>query len=279
MSKCYRYPLVLFILSSFIGCGKKQSSDNIVPTDSIAKQDTKQAMRVLKIDARKIGPDKSSEQSRIEDAIRLMNENKNLEIVGYWVGTFGHNKINIALAGITNDQAIGYTVCAGNYRPITGQVNVQGDSIYIFDMDEPGTDPYDGHFQFVIDTEKKTLEGSWSPFKKGSATAKKFNLTKQEYTYRTNVGNYPQASDRLLTEIDVENMLEEELAFMRNEIYARHGYSFKDKAMRSAFDTTSWYIPMGIDIRENLTDVEVQNIDLIYQYEEYYAENYDSYGR
>ena len=74
-------------------------------------------------------------------------------------------------------------------------------------------------------------------------------------------------------------MLEDELEVMRNEIYARHGYSFKDKEMRTRFDSTSWYIPMGVDIREQLTDIEVQNIDLIYRYEEYYAENYDSYGR
>ena len=56
-------------------------------------------------------------------------------------------------------------------------------------------------------------------------------------------------------------------------------YSFNDKDMRARFDSTSWYIPMGVDIREKLTDIEVQNIDLIYRYEEYYAENYDSYGR
>ena len=66
---------------------------------------------------------------------------------------------------------------------------------------------------------------------------------------------------------------------MRNEIYARHGYSFKDKAMRQVFDTVSWYMPMGIDIRDDLTDIEVQNIDLIYLYESYQEENYDDYGR
>ena len=49
--------------------------------------------------------------------------------------------------------------------------------------------------------------------------------------------------------------------------------------MRQVFDTVSWYMPMGIDIRDDLTDIEVQNIDLIYLYESYQEENYDDYGR
>ncbi|MBK8290124.1 MAG: YARHG domain-containing protein [Flammeovirgaceae bacterium] len=78
---------------------------------------------------------------------------------------------------------------------------------------------------------------------------------------------------------DVENLLPAELEFMRNEIYARHGYSFKDREDRMQFDSIDWYIPMGIDIRDKLTDIEVQNIDLVYTYEEYYNESYDDYGR
>jgi hypothetical protein len=276
MKSCFCYSIILlFFVAS---CGKKQTSGNNI-ADSAPVSDTTSVMKPIKIDARKIGPEKSSEQERIEDAIKQMEKNKSLPIVGYWVGAFGKNKINIALAGISNDRAIGYTVCAGNYRPIEGSVSVQGDSIYTFQMKEPGTDQYDGEFHFIINTNKGVMEGSWEPFRKGAASPKKFILSKRTFEYNTDVGIYPQASSELLGEADVENMLEEELEVMRNEIYARHGYSFKDKEMRARFDSTSWYIPMGVDIREQLTDIEVQNIDLIYRYEEYYAENYDSYGR
>lgn len=271
----YSFFFIFFLAS----CGKKEGSESKTAGDDSVSTDTTSIMRTVKINARKIGPEKSSEQERIEEAIKLMTKNKSLSIVGYWVGAFGKNKINIALAGISNDQAIGYTVCAGNYRPIEGNVSVQGDSIYTFQMKEPGTDQYDGEFHFVINANKETMEGSWSPFKKGAASDKKFTLTKKTFVYNTDVGIYPQASGELLSEADVENMLVEELVVMRNEIYARHGYSFEDKVMRARFDSTSWYIPMGVDIRELLTDIEVQNIDLIYRYEEYYEENYDSYGR
>ena len=270
----YSFIFLLFLAS----CGKKETTENKTSASEPAS-DTASIMKPVKIDARRIGPAKSSEQEKIEEAIRQMDRNKSQPIVGYWVGAFGKNKINIALAGISNDQAIGYTVCAGNYRPIEGKVSVQGDSIYTFQMNEPGTDEYDGEFHFTINTNKGVMEGLWVPFKKGAASSKKFTLTKKAFEYNTDVGIYPQASSEILGEADIENMLEEELEIMRNEIYARHGYSFKDKEMRARFDSTSWYIPMGVDIREQLTDIEVQNIDLIYRYEEYYKENYDSYGR
>lgn len=277
MKSFFAYSLILTFC--LLACGKKETTKDKTATSNSVSTDTTSVMKPVKIDARKIGPEKSSEQERIEDAIEQMEKNKSLPVAGYWVGAFGKNKINIALAGISNDQAIGYTVCAGNYRPIEGKVSVQGDSIYTFQMKEPGTDQYDGEFNFSINTNKGLMEGSWAPFKKGAASAKKFVLTKKTFEYNTDVGMYPQASSELLGEADVENMLEEELEVMRNEIYARHGYSFKDKEMRARFDSTSWYMPMGVDIREQLTDIEVQNIDLIYRYEEYYAENYDSYGR
>ncbi len=66
---------------------------------------------------------------------------------------------------------------------------------------------------------------------------------------------------------------------IRNEIYARHGYSFRNFKIRRIFDAKDWYIPMSIDIRDQLTEMEAYNIDLLYNYEEYYEEYYDEYGR
>jgi outer membrane lipoprotein-sorting protein len=257
-----------------MACGKKNSQQEItvsVDTSSVP-------VVAVKIDARKIGPQKSVEQMQIDEAIEKLEANKDQAVVGYWVGAFGKNKINIAVSEVKEGTAIGYTVCAGNFRPVSGTVKIEGDSLFKFEMNEPGTDQYDGHFNFVINTSSKVMNGSWSPFKKGAASAKQFSLSKTAFEYNAEAGELP-ASSRLLTEEDVSNLDEGELELMRNEIYARHGYSFKNKEMRQRFDTTSWYIPMGIDIRDKLTDTEVTNIDLIYRYEEYLAENYDSYGR
>jgi hypothetical protein len=82
-----------------------------------------------------------------------------------------------------------------------------------------------------------------------------------------------------LTEEDVDNLVGEELEIMRNEIYARHGYSFRNKKMRSYFAEKDWYVPMGIDIREQLTEDEAKYIQLIKRFESYFDEYYDDYGR
>lgn len=258
-----------------VACAPKKEAP--VRQDAVAAPEAPVVLAVKK-DARKIGPEKPDEQTRIDEAIEKLEANAGQPGIGYWVGMFGKNKINIAIAEIKDGKALGYTVCAGNFRPVSGTVTT-GEDTYQLVLDEPGTDQYDGHFIFAISLSTDSLEGTWTPFKKGIVADKHFTLGKTAYAYNPGNGQYPEASSRLLEEADVYNMKEEELEFMRNEIYARHGYSFKDINDRRQFDNISWYIPMGIDIRDKLTDIEVQNIDLIYRFEEYYHESYDDYGR
>ena len=154
-----------------------------------------------------------------------------------------------------------------------------GNGKYEFFLKEPGDDPYDGIFEFTVDLNSSSLSGRWTPWEERGNSTRQYTLNKRNFVYRTDVGEYPQASTKKLEYLDVENMLEEELSLMRNEIYARHGYSFKNKDMRYYFEQFDWYMPMGVDIRSQLTEIEAQNIDLIYGYESYYEEYYDDYGR
>jgi hypothetical protein len=66
---------------------------------------------------------------------------------------------------------------------------------------------------------------------------------------------------------------------MRNEIYARHGYTFQLADMRQHFDKQDWYMAVSQDITDNLTETERKNAELIKRYEKYSAEYYDSFGR
>jgi hypothetical protein len=66
---------------------------------------------------------------------------------------------------------------------------------------------------------------------------------------------------------------------MRNEIYARHGYSFKMKEVRRYFDQQDWYMPISTDVRTQLSTVEVKNEKIIKNFEKYAEESYDDYGR
>jgi hypothetical protein len=90
---------------------------------------------------------------------------------------------------------------------------------------------------------------------------------------------YNASADELKKE-QVENMYKGDLEILRNAIYARHGYSFKGKRMRFIFDTyVNWYIPLYTDIRNELTELEKKNIDLLKRYEEHAQNYYDVFGR
>lgn len=46
---------------------------------------------------------------------------------------------------------------------------------------------------------------------------------------------------RYLKNEDLKHLNKKQLRLARNEIYARHGYKFKDKSLRKYFDSTDWY--------------------------------------
>ncbi len=266
-------------------CGGETNLDSAVDSMNEAVNQVSETAELakeglnLKKDARLIGGEKSDLQIAIEESMKKIEAETQNRLVGYWVGAFGPNKINISLADIDGDKVSGYSICAGNYRPLDGKVTDNGDNTYKFTLNEPGDDKYDGKFEFAIDLGTEELAGSWTPFKAKGNSPKDYVLTRKAFEYRTDVGKWPEASQRALTIDDVENLMEDELKLMRNEIYARHGYCFKNKEFRHHFEEQEWYMPMGVDIRSQLTDVEVQNIDLIYEYETYYEEYYDEYGR
>ena len=207
-------------------------------------------------------------------------ENTQERIKGNWVGMFGKNKINIVITDLLEAGKVkGYSVVSGNDRKFEGTYQING-QLYSFDVKEPGDDKYDGHFEFSIDLSgtESTLSGKWTPYDTKMA-GKTYTLEKKIFSYNPEVGYYPNTSNQLLTQADIENYIKSDLRIMRNEIYARHGYSFKMVDMRTHFDNQPWYIPMTTDIRNKLSEIEVKNVELIKRYEQYAAEYYDEFGR
>ncbi len=101
----------------------------------------------------------------------------------------------------------------------------------------------------------------------------------ERFSSATNLIYDLNASNRLLTKEEVENLKRGDLIIIRNTIYARHGYSFKNRPLRVFFDAQDWYIPVHADIRADFTEIEKENIKLLLQYEQNAAEYYDSFGR
>ncbi len=227
---------------------------------------------------RTIGGDKDINQSFIDEMFPLVDQTVD-QILGCYVGAFGKNKINLTIFETANGSAEGYSVCAGNFRKVSGTFDLMEEDLYTFTLKEPGDDQYDGIFEFTLDASDELVKGNWTPYKEKGNSAKTYELKKRLFEYDATLGTYPEASQRLLADDDLANLTEYELTEMRNEIYARRGYCFKNKEWRTLFEGYDWYMPMGTDIRGKLSDIEVENIEMIYEYESYLEEYYDGFGR
>ncbi|WP_321369090.1 YARHG domain-containing protein [uncultured Draconibacterium sp.] len=77
-------------------------------------------------------------------------------------------------------------------------------------------------------------------------------------------GDFPQVSTRHLTEDELSELDLETLQIMRNEVFARYGYSFKEGGkLEQYFNKQNWYRPQHADVTDFLTQVELDNIELI----------------
>jgi hypothetical protein len=218
------------------------------------------------------------------------------------------NLINITITQLENGKASGRSIIAGNDRPFTGTYQQSG-AIFDIVATEPGDDKHDGRFECRLDTSTLTLSGKW--YCNDSTIAvpiRKFELKKKEFVYNAennfqesvvglslyngsdmDEGGYEAITEKVtkinasttkLSKKDVENLYKGDLEIIRNAIYARHGYSFRNRRMRYFFDNSvDWYMPMNVDVRSQLTEVEKENIDLLKRYENHAEKYYDEYSR
>jgi len=229
------------------------------------------------------------------------------------------NKINISIDEIKDSIVIGHSVVAGNDRPFKGTVKKENDDQYAFKVKEPGDHRYDGEFAFTIskgqligkwtaykeiDIKKRkymlerrkfaydptiNLERSkeYVDWNKVIATKERVEIEEnefeewisREFATATNLIYKINASNTVLTKSEVENLKKGDLTIIRNTIYARHGYSFKNRPLRVFFDAQSWYIPVHTNIKKDFTELEKDNIQLLLKYEKNAAEYYDRFGR
>lgn len=222
-------------------------------------------------------------------------------------GTFS-NLINITVTKLENGIATGRSIIAGNDRPFEGTYKQSGSQFDII-AKEPGDDKHDGRFEFKLDTSALTVVGKWYCNDTGIAVPiRKFELKKKEFVYNAE-NNFDEsivgaslyngkdmeersyeaitdkvtkinASTKKLTNKDVENLYKGDLEVIRNAIYARHGYSFRNRRMRYLFDNqVTWYVPMNVDVRGYLTEIEKENIALLKRYENHADKYYDEFSR
>ncbi|MBX7044264.1 MAG: YARHG domain-containing protein [Ignavibacteria bacterium] len=222
------------------------------------------------------------------------------------------NKITISLDSIRGENFFGHSVVAGNNRPFKGTYSLLNNN-YVVQAAEPGDDKYDGKFSFTVYPESYSLKGKWKAYNGSiSVTEREYSLEKRDFKYNPSLKlpeevswqnlydenqNFFQTegsegefltsdvlkvnpSSKQLSKTDIENMHKGDLEIIRNSIYARHGYSFKNRKIRFIFDRfVPWYMPISTDVSRELTEIELKNIDLLKRYEQHAEKYYDSFGR
>jgi len=228
---------------------------------------------------------------------------------------FRENKITISIDTMRDDSVIGHSIVAGNLRRFAGTYSKTKNK-FTFNVSEPGDHKYDGAFKYSIELNGRKLNGTWKANKKIEIPKRKYSLEKKHFEYypkniirddfadwmktKNIKGSYDGFDDLeemeayfattnkvtelnpsvdVLTQEQVEKLTKADIYILRNSIYAKHGYSFKKRALRVFFDSHDWYMPVHVNIKRELTDIEKQNIKLLLRYEKYAEEYYDEFGR
>jgi len=204
-----------------------------------------------------------------EDVIPNSNSSsvvtKEEDLLGYWVGwtqakdsadwyhanehtiSDGSYKILISFDSIVDNDIIGHTVVANQYNRF-----------------EASAYQSNGIWEIFIGSNIRRSDTS-NEFKHYKASS--------EAVHKLNASQYK------LKPHDLENLSQEDLLVLRNSIYARHGYSFKDFKLMVYFMKQPWYLPIYSNIQTKFTKRELHNIELILRYEEHAKSYYDRFGR
>ncbi len=70
-------------------------------------------------------------------------------------------------------------------------------------------------------------------------------------------------SNRKIEPSMLEGLFSEDLRRLRNEVYARHGRTFKDADLREYFSSFAWYKPNPAYRDSSLSDIERANVEII----------------
>lgn len=220
------------------------------------------------------------------------------------------NRINVSVTILKDGIIKGFSIIAGNQQNFEGAYTIISGK---FDVKakEPGTDKHDGRFEFSLDTIGKKIVGKWYCFDTLiDVPVRSYTLEEKVYAYDANTSLpenlvglpfYDPKFDEVeggvgemitkdvlkanpsvvvLKKSQVENMYKGDMEVLRNSIYARHGYSFRNRKMRYIFDNyTDWYMPRSLDVQSELTELEKKNIALLKQYEHHADKYYDEFGR
>ena len=186
-----------------------------------------------------------------------------------WTGIYNDEQKISLFFQQNGAQLSGYSLLNGKATNFTGTVKDSGQVV----LKEQGNGNAIGTFKFQH--QKGAMEGSWQSAN-NVVKPKFFTITAQQCGYAKNKGEFLEVSQRLLKDADLQVPLGQ-LQYMRNEVYARHGYAFSAKDWAMRFADYEWYMPCYTNVESRLSSIEKENIKRI-KLVEPYAEDVD-WGR
>lgn len=195
------------------------------------------------------------------------------QIAKSWTGFYNDEQKISLFFDQNGSQLSGYSILNGKTINYTGNIKAAGNG-YRITLNEAGKGAAVGKFVLKYSSNTKPMDAEWQS-SSSKVRPKFFTLDAQQCRYDKSAGNFV-ASERLLTDADLQVPLGE-LQYMRNEIYARHGYAFKNKDWAVTFSYADWYMPCYTNVEDKLTAIEQQNIRRIKLVEPYAQE--ESWGR
>jgi hypothetical protein len=100
------------------------------------------------------------------------------KLKGTYTGEFRGSPISITLHYISGSRISGYNIHLGLKRNLSGTVSTAGGKLRLL-LNEPGTNPYDGSFDLLLDTTTLRGQGTWKSSQDGKEVS--FTFTKQVY--------------------------------------------------------------------------------------------------
>jgi hypothetical protein len=132
-----------------------------------------------------------------------------------------------------------------------------GDSAYAFTVTDTGLDFFRAF--------KVAEDGDWSIGEKA------YSLRRTRWPDLSGdsklQGHYTFASGEVMTRGILSNFTARQRRIMRNEIFARYGYRFKNPELRTYFLAQPWYIPSADDVTARLTPLEKLNVEMLEAYD------------
>ena len=228
-------------------------------------------------------------------------------------------KITFSIDEIKGDSIIGHSISAGNISPFKGVLfeNSSGFTMQVDEFKKTKTDGNFSIQIKKTDSVMKGNWEAYKPselmiYKRNFGLKKKLFVYNKEATlnntfYNTDKSKNITITDTIDNEVEVyedteyfsttqklfeknasseeltsdfvSNLSKADIFILRNSIFARHGFAFRDKQLRMYFEQFYWYMPVFGDVKDELTELEKKNINLLLRYEQNAEEYYDTFGR